>query len=273
MILTSVLLVCALDGLKADDSPPVPQDGADPAAFFESAGVRVDPGLGFCAIPAQVNVTNDLLEYLLVAPWGAAHESLLATSVDVEILNAALLTLAVEPGTNALWTPKEPPPSEEELRAGVRPYTVTAPEGDGFYLYLAWREGEESYFYRIEDLIRDLQRGRTMQRHRWVYLGSRMVERKDGSEEFAAALEGNLINISWFVQGNTLVTAALDACIEQTIWLANPWLLPPFESPVLFVFARERLQVLPAELLPALPEVVVPPPVEGDPSTTEGNGR
>ena len=273
MILTSILLFCALDGRQADDSPPPPRDGADPAAFFEAAGVRVDPALGFCAIPAQVNVTNDLLEYLLVASWGAAHESLLATSVDVEILNAALLTLAVEAGTNAQWIPKEPPPSEDELRAGVRPYEVTAPSGDGFFLYVAWREGEESYFYRIEDLIRDLERGRSMQRHRWVYLGSRMVERKDGSEEFAAALEGNLINIAWFVQGNTLITAALDACLEQTIWLANPWLLPPFESPVLFVFARERLPVLPAELASSLPEVVVPPPVESDPAESKGNGR
>jgi hypothetical protein len=260
MKIVGALLLLMLYATSAEEAPSLrgaAEDELDrgPAAFFEAAGIFVDPALGLCAIPAQVDVTNDLLEYLLVAAWGAAHESLLVTSVDVELLNAALLTLGVEPGLNAVWSPKEPPPSEEELRAGVRPYEVEAPSGDGFYLYVAWQEGQETYFYRAEDLVRDLQRGRGMERHRWVYLGSRMVERNDGKASFAAAVEGNLVNIAFFGQGNTLVTAALEACVEQTIWLPNSWLLPPFESPVLFLFSRQRLQTLPEAFLAHLPRV------------------
>ena len=61
--------------------------------------------------------------------------------------------------------------------------------------------------------------------------------------------------IAFFAAGNTMLTAALEACVEQTIWLANPWILPPFESPVLFVFARERLDSLPESLHERVPAI------------------
>jgi len=170
------------------------------------------------------------------------------------MLNTALLTLGAEPGTNALWAPKDPLPSEEEMRAGVSPYDITLPAGDGFYLYAAWQEDGEHYFYRAEDLIRDLARRRTMQRHRWVFLGSRMIARgTEGEQVFAAKAEGNLINVSFFSQGNTLLTAALESCVEQTVWLPNAWLLPPTGSPLLFVFSKEKLKELPEALAEEIP--------------------
>jgi hypothetical protein len=100
----------------------------------------------------------------------------------------------------------------------------------------------------MEDLILDLRTGATMRRHRWVYLGSRMLKlRSDaGQEAFAADLEGNLVTIAFFEQGNTLLTGALPECEDQTIWQANFWLLPQRESPVELVFARERLEHCPA---------------------------
>ena len=90
-----------------------------------------------------------------------------------------------------------------------------------------------------------------MRRHRWVFLGSRMVQPRpdgDADEVFAADLEGNLINIAFFEQGNTLLTAALPECVEQTIWHPNCWLLPERGSPVELVFARERLITCPPDV-------------------------
>ena len=229
-------------------------------ALLAERGVVLEESLGLCAIPSRIGVTNDYLEYLLVARHGAVHESMFVTDVDAELLNTALLALGVSPGRNASWAPKDPAPGEEEIRQGVSPYVVEPPSGDGFYLYAAWREGDELYCHRIEDLVRDLATGRTMKRHRWVYLGSRMVPFERGGEErFAAAVEGNLINIAFFTAGNTLLTAGLEACVEQTIWLANPWMLPAFESPVLMIFARERLTALPPSLDKHVPELVANP--------------
>ena len=169
--------------------------------------------------------------------------------------NAALLALGAAPGKNPAWVEKDPPPSAEEQRAGVSSYDVLPPEGDGFYMYAAWQEGDEHYLYRIEDLIRDLERQRTMRRHAWVFLGSQMIERASGEEGFAAGLEGNLINVSFFPQGNTVLTGALPECLNQTTWLPNAWLLPPRGSTVLLVLSRERLRELPASMAAHVPSV------------------
>ena len=69
----------------------------------------------------------------------------------------------------------------------------------------------------------NLTTGRSLRRHKWVYLGSRFakVRADDEEERFIADLEGNLINLSFFYQGNTLLTASLPQCVEQTIWVAN----------------------------------------------------
>jgi hypothetical protein len=219
-------------------------------------GVTLDPVRGLCSIEAQVEVQDDLLEYLLVGPAGAIHESAFGTGVLPGVLNVALLTLGAEPGTNASWSPKDPRPSDEDLRAGVSPYDIQPPLGDGFYLYLGWRDGEEVFFYRVEDLLRNLATGRAMERHRWVYLGSRMVPDTTGDDEiFAADVYHNLVNVSYFAEGYTLITGSLPECLEQTIWMVNGWIVPPRGSKVRFFFSRERIDRLPEELAAQLPDI------------------
>jgi len=259
MTRTLLLVALGLLGLSTASSESASrQDAAREAlrASFEANHIRLDLDAGVCAIPVFVEVRNDLLEYLLVAPNGAMHESMFMTPCDPEVLNAALLALGVSAGSNAAWAPKDPAPSADELAEGVSAYDVTLPAGDGFYLYATWREGDETYFYRIEDLLRDLTRSRSARRHRWIYLGSRMIKRPgQENEEFAARLEGNLINVSFFTQGNTLVTAALEECVEQTIWLPNAWLLPERESELMFLFSKERLERVPTALEEHVPLV------------------
>ncbi|MFN0241431.1 MAG: YdjY domain-containing protein [Planctomycetota bacterium] len=249
---------------QSDLAPAKPAD-ADFAQLergFLDQGIFVDLRGGFCSIRAEVDIRDDLLEYLLVNHHGAAHESLFATTILGSHLNTALLALGAAPGKNARWLRKDPAPTPEEVRAGEPPYVVEPPAGDGFYLYAAWRADGELYMYRVEDLVRNLQSGRSMLRHRWVFLGSRMVLPRGEKPEpvFAADLEGNLVNIAFFEQGNTLATCALPECLLQSIWLPNAWLLPPRESPIELVFSREKLSVLPPAIAQRLPETVVDDP-------------
>jgi hypothetical protein len=252
--------------LVASRAAPGTQDGPRPAgeaeliASLAQEGVHFDPAAGLASVLATVEVDNDLLEYFLVGAGGARHEALLATEVRPSLLNVALLGLGAEPGRNAVWGPREPAPSEEELERGVSPYDVRVPVGDGFWLYVGWRRGDETYFLRAEDLVRNLATGQTMRRHRWVYLGSRMLPAQDGAGElFAADVYQNLINVSWFSDGATLITGALPECLEQTIWMSNAWLLPERGSAVRLVFARERLDAPhgspPAALVALLPDL------------------
>jgi len=284
-VLLAPLVVASLPVIGGCRAPSgaalaVGQDGAGgdsgraqaEAQLVEAAaaeGILVDLERGVASIPVRVTVTEDLLEYLLTAPHGAMHETLFSTEVRPSALNAALLALGVRNGRNATWEELDPPPSDEEMRAGASPYRVIAPEGDGFFLYVGWREGDETYFYRVEDVLSNLRDGRSMRRHRWVFLGSRFHAPNAGDEErFVADVEGNLVNVSFFYQGNTLVTAALPECESQTIWVANPWMLPPPKSEVALFFARERLSAPPAGALAANRAVID----AGERSRGEGGG-
>lgn len=273
-------MALALARWAAPQEGPVAPLAAEEQALVTSLseqGVHLDPRAGLVAIPATVEVIDDLLEYLLVGPAGARHETVFTTPVQPSVLNVALLALGAEPGRNARWTLKDPPPSEDELRAGALAYDVTPPAGESFHLYAGWRRGDEVYFYRAEDLVRDLARGQTMRRHRWVYLGSRLLPPdRDGQQLFAADVYQNLVNIAWFSDGNTLLTGALPECLEQTIWMSNAWLLPERGTPVLFVFARDRLESAPVALRERLPDAgPLRTPWDGpDPgAAAEGAGR
>lgn len=241
-----------------EPGPPAPIDEGQRRLeeAFLAQGLRVDLRAGIVAVPCEIGVREDLLEYLLVGEHGASHESLLFTDVVPSVLNAVLLALGAEPGRNATWIPRDPPPTPDELQAGVPRFQVTLPEGDGFYLYVAWREGEERYFYRLEDLVGNLETGRGLERHAFVYLGSRMITPRPGAPEaFAADLEGNLINLSFFRSGNTLFTAAVPEAVEQTIWLPNALLLPPRGSDVHLLISARRLDCPPAPFADHLPAV------------------
>lgn len=231
------------------------ESGSELEAVFRTAGIELDLSLKALSIPAEVLIKEDLIEYLLVAPNGSAHESLFTTTVQPSLLNTALLSLGVERGKNAQWVERVPAPTPEERRNGARAVDVLAPEGDGFLLYALWREDEEIYFFRIEDLIDNLRRNRVMRRHRWVYLGSRFASDRPGGEEyFQADREGNLICVTFFGEGNVLCTAALEDCRDQSIWIANRWLLPASGKPVRFIFARERLDCAPPQWIEDLPD-------------------
>ena len=266
-ILTASFLACPL--LLALPQDPLPETAQSTAqaepevaarnleAAFAEQGIVVDLDLQLCALPVEVCVCKELLEYVLVTQHGASHESLLATQVAPTLLNAALVTLGAKKGTNVRWKEKDPRPTEEERRNGAATHDVEPPTGVTFFMYVAWRVGEETYFFRLEDLITNLDRGRSMQRHGWVYLGSRMVQPKpsDPTRVLAAELEGNLINLSFFRAGNTLFTACLDACVYQTIWAPNAALIPPTGTKLTMVLSRKRLSHLPPNLQQGLVEI------------------
>lgn len=237
-------------GTAAQDTRAVEQ-------ALAAGGLRVDLERGLLAVPATVLVRDELLEYVLVGPRGATHEALLQTTVTPSLINAGVLALGLEPGVNARWIQEgvsQAPERESDMQA--EDYSVIPPEGDGLLLYAAWREAEETYLYRVDDLVANLATGRSLRRHRWVFLGSRFHRpAPDEPEVFVADLEQNLINVSFFYQGNTLLTASLPECERQTIWAANPYLVPPRESPLWLVLARDGLDRLPADWEASLPRV------------------
>lgn len=246
-LLIAAVLALFLPAHPAQDAPahvPTPAELELQARLAEQS-IHLDVARRYCAFPIEVAVRDDLLEYLLVGPAGASHESAFSTPLSPSVLNVALLALGASPGTNADWRPKDPLPSDEQIQAGVSPYEVTLPAGDGLYIYVGWRRGDETYFYRVEDLLRNLLSGQAMSRSTWVYLGSQQVPRtpKSGPDDtvFAAEIYRNLINVAFFREGFTLLTGALPECVEQSIWMLNAWLVPDRGARLTMFFARTQL--------------------------------
>jgi len=267
MTRTSLLLLLALilpgagaPSARQEPAPRVPtQAEKELQARLAEQSIELDLERRYCAIPVEVMVREDLLEYLLVGPAGASHESAFSTPVSPSVLNVALLALGVAPGRNASWRAKDPQPSEEQLRAGVLPYDVELPSGDGFYIYVGWRSGEETFFYRVEDLLRNLASGQAMTRAPWIYLGSQQLPRtsKSGPDDtvFAAEVYRNIINVAYFREGYTLITGALPECVEQSIWMLNAWLVPERGTQVTMFLSRERLSGEAEHVRAKLPQV------------------
>lgn len=244
---------------------PVGQESTAPEQ--PAANMHLSKDHTWLSLPVRLEVVGDYLEYLLVNPHGSMHESLMSTEVGAENLNAMLLVLGLQPGKNAEWNSVIDAGGDTEA-GGARnqpareTYEVVAPSGDGAFLYVAWLEGDERFFYRLEDLIRDLDRGRTMRRHAFVYLGSRMAQGSEGPV-FAATKEGNLINAALMRSGSTLFTTGLEECDKQSNWLANSWLLPKRGSQLTFVVSTRVLHCAPDDLLPLLPQVTLPQETSG----------
>lgn len=233
---------------------PAAQDpAADLVRQFASQGVRLDLERGTLELAGKVCQIHEPLEYLIVIrPRGKDHESLLyVEDVDAEALNAAMLLLGVESGTNGTIVPKDPPPTVEEMQAGVPGFTVEPARGDGFYIYVAWErsipDGEpERFFFRAEDLVLHGRAERTYQRGRWVYLGSRFIRpHRDAEEMFAASAEGNLVSLCYFNPANHLLTGADPEADNQYVWFPNMFLLPEIDHPVRIFLSRKLLEAPP----------------------------
>ena len=224
------------------------------------------PQQAWLSIPVRLEVTQDYLEFLLCNPHGGVHESLLSTQIDAQVLNTAFLAMGLEPGKNATWHSVTEEPLDqgavgvqgprEGPSMGRDSYRVEVPTGDGLYLYLGWKEGDETFLFRLEDLIRDLDRGRTLRRHKFVYLGSFMFpDSRTKQPKFAASAGGNLINAAFFRKGATLFTTAVEECDKQSNWLANSWLLPRRGSQLRMIFSKETLVEVPMELRDVIPKL------------------
>ena len=258
---------------EAQESPPERK-----AESVEGDDQRADLIYGadreWISFPVRLEVTRDYLEFLLVNPHGGVHESLFSTELDAQVINTAVLAMGLKPGENVRWRALMGDPLDLKgvgVQGPRQPgqiasrdqYEVLVPNGDALYLYAAWREGEESFFFRVEDLIRDLDRGRTLRRHAFVYLGSFMKPAgPDRPPRFAASMEGNLINIAFFKKGSALFTTAVVECDKQSNWLANSWLLPEQGAGMRLVFSKKPLTEAPASvhaLLPQLPAMQAEP--------------
>ena len=77
-------------------------------ALLAKEGIQVDLEKGSIRFRAEINRSRMPIEYLIVTPRGATHESLLRTPIRPSLLTSAVYLLGLSKGRNVQIVPKDP---------------------------------------------------------------------------------------------------------------------------------------------------------------------
>ena len=182
--------------------------------IFQIGPVRLDKEQKTIRFPATINMTNSLVEYLVVTGTGKLHESLLKTETDPSQIHVAMLLIGAEGTATNL--------------------NSTNISGDTTTIEVSWQNGGSEKRLRAEELIFNSETKSPMSKGVWIYNGSKVIDgtfiaQRDGSIVSIIADPLALANSSqlrrdndeiWSV--NTNLVPALNTTVEVTIKLELP---------------------------------------------------
>jgi len=180
--------------------------------------ILVDGRTRTLKMPAKVNMQKGFVELLACTPKGKTHESVLVSDVDPLYFQLALLLLGLEPGAN--------PSSPDTARSRI---------GDMIEIRVHWKTSAgQPVCHCAEDLLLDVKKNACMERTPWVFLGSRT---HDG--QFLGRFAGSLITT--YHDPLSIVDNPLPSCNDDTVYKANPNVVPPAGTPVTLIISPAPL--------------------------------
>ncbi len=216
--------------LKEKDAakPARPASALEPASpgVFELRNVRLDNNRRTVSFPAAVNMSSNLVEYVVVCNDGKVHESLLKTSVEPQDIHVAMLLIGAR---------GSPPQKPAEADLGKIQL------GDKIRVWVEWHVGKDLKRVRAEDLVRNEETKKPMKQGLWVYNGSWIF---DG--QFVAQTERSILAI--ITDRNALANSSDPQRANDEIWFANTERIPNEGTPV-----RVEIELLPPTKAPKKP--------------------
>lgn len=178
---------------------------------YQLGQIQIDKTDRTVSFPAELNMDQGLLEYLLVRSGGKTHESLLRTRTEPYHLQLACLLLGLE-GSKAPLTLQGAP----EL-----------PTGDQVEISLRLADGrtvssEQWMMHSIEGARREVPKVS------WVFTGSRI-----NNGNFAAQAEGSIIAV--YHDPAAMIDNASPGGETDKIWYVREGATPPVGTPVTVV--------------------------------------
>lgn len=195
---------------------------------FQLGSVRLDKTQHTVSFPAEVNMNDGLVEYLLVSGKGKTYESLLKTDAQPYDIQLAMLLLGAKgaPQTPALLNAPSVP---FHVNSAHPPEAVT---GAPILIDLSWKSGEDTHHARAEDWILDLSRKATAAAGPWTYNGSR-VQRG----VFIAQRDGQVVALIDDI--DAMINNPRPGHDNDQIWEINSNAIPPLRTPVEVTFALQ----------------------------------
>ena len=255
-VLSFVFVSCASCCIGQDQKPvpALPKSAAaaegqqlagDIQAQFAKEKIAIDLKAGTVTVPAVVIAPPDAIEYLLIHRKGKKHEALFFTDSKPSILNAALLLLGLEPGKNATFREKTPPPSLEEIEKGADPIEITPPAGQEFFMTVTWKDDQgKPVVHCIEDLVADLTAQAPLANAQWIFLGGRMAPLyRNEPEVYVADFEGNIVSLCYLTPDNHLGTMKHERARDDENWTLTEN-VPARGTEVQFTFHKHKPELV-----------------------------
>jgi len=142
--------------------------------IFEIGKVRLDKATRSVTFPAVVNMTEAIVEYVVVTGDGKVHESLLRTETVPKDIHVAMLLLDVK-GAGTNMVPADP---------------LKRIPGDPVSIEVSWKEKGKTKRVPAEKLIFNTQTKTNLSPGPWVYNGSHVE-----NGVFLADPEGSIVSL------------------------------------------------------------------------------
>lgn len=229
-LVTLVFAASASLAIAQDRSPvepealPAPDQSVEPAkpeveqideTRYRIGKVTLDKKTREIRFPAKVNMTEGVLEYLVVHQNGKVHESLLATDVSPTHINLAF-TLLRYPASRELY----PLPSETGGASNKYPdVPAEVKAGARVSIDVEWTEEGKTKRLPVNDWIQHAVKTTAMPPGPWVYGGSDVFEGK-----FVPETTGDISAI--FVNPAAILNYTGEDNKDDTVWLVYPKRVP-----------------------------------------------
>ncbi len=199
---------------------------------FEVGAVRLDKSVGTVTFPARVNMVDGLVEYLLVSPEGAKHESVLVSEAQPQDVHMAMLLL----GAKGMTTDAKAPGRIDAE------YLAKAPKltGDRISLTVKWKtaEGEdraspvERWIVKRVAVPKKPAKELVAADGPWLYTGSYFYEAR-----FLAQTEGAFASLVSYPAA--LINNPRSGSNDDHLWFVNKATIPPEGTAVEFIIKLE----------------------------------
>jgi hypothetical protein len=236
VILRPLILALFFNSLAMAQTPEAkdstPAEPAKPSIVkidetrYQIGGVILDQKTREIRFSCKVNMTEGLLEYIIVHINGKVHESLLVTEISPTHLNMAFALLRYSPSPELYPLPNATggtsgdfPEVSAEIRAAAR---VT--------LEVEWADEGKIRRMPINDWIQHSVKLTSMPAGPWVYGGSEFHE-----GQYVPEITGDIAAI--FIAPSALIHYPGDDRGDDTIWTPYSQRIPAFETKVTVIIA------------------------------------
>lgn len=191
---------------------------------FQIGKIRLDKKKRTVSFPGKLNMSKDLIEYVLVTPEGSTHESLL--TADIQPTDLQFVMLLLDAKGAGLLTPEADAAPPGQIDAA---YLKSAPrlKGDNVSITITWKtpDGLEKAV-PLEELLVNADTKKKAERGPWIYNGSMFGA--DG--KFLAQQMGCFISV--VTNPVALINNPRKGNDNDRIWAVNEKQSPPVGTAV-----------------------------------------